>query len=595
MRKKLIVLFIMFLLLPSLLLSKIWFDKTSDTIVDVGREFNEQLVTQLNNQINDYFQELERSTLPLIVHPLIKEFMLLQPDQAYEQFLLTRDIQNDLLQQIVFARPEVYSLTIYSANGLQISNHVSLPLYDDYESYLKNTSLGNYNIMGIRWPNDTPILTITRKFSDTTLYQTNGLMVFHIRLNEMWDKVNKLQTGMKGKLRIIDSNDRIIYDSGQYDTLGSIIPEWFTAGMDSLELEKGTFLREEEGVANIVTYNISESTRWTIISEFPIHEFNNGLIVLRDQSIWILLIITFVACIIIGGYVFYITNSLSILERLMRKAQDGDWLISAPGRREKEINSLFLGFNNMIRELRRLFVEVHAGQLREKDLLLRQKESRLQALQFQINPHFLYNTLEVINSHALLEGVMPVSRMATALADMFRYCMKDTMQVVNLTEELHHTQTYLEIQKERFPELMCEFQLDWIEASTISICSLSIQPLIENCFIHAYENHLLPPSYIGITGETQNEKYIIRITDHGRGMSSDVLLRFNAVFADQYNELHENMNEGLNGHIGLINVHARLRLTFGHPYGLHIVKSDHLGTMMEVVIPLRQDRKDESA
>lgn len=74
----------------------------------------------------------------------------------------------------------------------------------------------------------------------------------------------------------------------------------------------------------------------------------------------------------------------------------------------------------------------------------------LRALQSQINPHFLYNTLEIINSHAILQGIMPVSRMATALADMFRYCMKDSMQVVSLTEELKHIHTYLEIQRKDF-------------------------------------------------------------------------------------------------------------------------------------------------
>lgn len=589
-----IALFIIFLLLPSLLLSKIWFDQTSDTIVDVAGEFNQQLVRQLNNQINDYFQDLERSTMPLIAHPLIKEFMLLQPDQAYKQFILTRDIQNELLQQIVFGRPEVYSLTIYSANGLQISNHVAMPSQDDYEGYLRNTNLGNYNVMGIRWINNTPILTITRKFSDTTLYQTTGLMVFNIRLNEIWNKVDKIQTGMKGKLWIIDSNSLIIYDSGHYDKLGSAMPDWFVQGMHSLQPDD-TFLHEEKGITNIVNYNTSESTHWTIVSEFPTHEFNRGLIVLRDYSIGILLIITFVACIIIGGYAFYLTNSLSILERLMRKAQDGDLLIVAPPRREKEISSLFLGFNKMIGELRRLIVEVHAGQLREKDLVLRQKESMLRALQSQINPHFLYNTLEIINSHAILQGIMPVSRMATALADMFRYCMKDSMQVVSLTEELKHIHTYLEIQKERFPELTCEFHFDRASAPMISICRLSIQPIIENCFIHAYENQMLPPSFIGVTGGIRDDTYVIRITDQGGGMPEDMLLKFNSAFKDPYNEIYESMDEGLNGHIGLINVHARLRLTFGYPYGLRIVKSNHTGTVIEVVIPLEQERRDKSA
>ncbi|NEN84940.1 sensor histidine kinase [Paenibacillus elgii] len=588
MRLKLIILFIVFLLLPALIFSKVWFDRTTETIKETTRQFNEQLVRQLNYQLNDYFKDLERSTLPLIAHPLIKQFMLLHEDDSYERFLITRNIESDLLRPAVFGRPDIFSMTIYSSNGIQVSNQGASLSNDDVQSYMKNTDYDNFNVMGIRWVNGNPILTVTRKFKDTTTYRTSGLLVINIRLNEIWNIVSQIQISSKGSLWIIDQNDRVLYNSqNNLAKLGTIVPSWFKMGQRAGSMNN-YFIHQENDVSEIVNYNISDATGWTIISEFPFAELNKDLIKLRDYSIWTFVLITLVAVLIIGGYTIYITNSLNVLERLMRQTQNGNFHVRAPMKRERELNNLFIGFNNMINELKRLIVEVHASQLREKDLVLQQKESSLRALQSQINPHFLYNTLEIINSHALLQEIRPISRMATSLADMFRYCMKDTMNVIKLEEELNYILTYLEIQKERFPQMECEIRCGKELSNQILIARLSLQPLIENCFLHGYEDHMLMPTFIGITGEYQKSDFIITVSDHGKGMPQDIKDKFNNIFTntDAKGINNDNYNNGVDGHIGLINVHARIRLLFGYPYGLSIVKSDENGTDVQLKVPV---------
>lgn len=588
MRLKLIILFIVFLLLPALIFSKVWFDRTTETIKETTRQFNEQLVRQLNYQLNDYFKDLERSTLPLIAHPLIKQFMLLHEDDSYERFLITRNIESDLLRPAVFGRPDIFSMTIYSSNGIQVSNQGASLSNDDVQSYMKNTDYDNFNVMGIRWVNGNPILTVTRKFKDTTTYRTSGLLVINIRLNEIWNIVSQIQISSKGSLWIIDQNDRVLYNSqNNLAKLGTIVPSWFKMGQRAGSMNN-YFIHQENDVSEIVNYNISDATGWTIISEFPFAELNKDLIKLRDYSIWTFVLITLVAVLIIGGYTIYITNSLNVLERLMRQTQNGNFHVRAPMKRERELNNLFIGFNNMINELKRLIVEVHASQLREKDLVLQQKESSLRALQSQINPHFLYNTLEIINSHALLQEIRPISRMATSLADMFRYCMKDTMNVIKLEEELNYILTYLEIQKERFPQMECEIRCGKELSNQILIARLSLQPLIENCFLHGYEDHMLMPTFIGITGEYQKSDFIITVSDHGKGMPQDIKDKFNNIFTntDAKGISNDNYNNGVDGHIGLINVHARIRLLFGYPYGLSIVKSDENGTDVQLKVPV---------
>ena len=588
MRLKLIILFIVFLLLPALIFSKVWFDRTTETIKDNARQFSEQIVRQLNYQLNDYFKDLERSTLPLIAHPLIRQFMLLHEDDSYERFIISRDIESELLKPAVFGRPDIFSMTIYSSNGIHVSNQGASLSNDDVQSYLKNTEYDNFNVMGIRWVNGNPLLTVTRKFKDTTTYRTSGLLVVNIRLNEIWNIVSQIQINSKGSLWIIDSNDRVLYNSkNNMEKLGTEVPSWFKIG----QREGSTnnyFIHQDNDVSEIVNYNRSDATGWTIISEFPFAELNKDLIKLRDYTIWTFVVITLVAVIIIGGYTFYITNSLNILERLMRQTQSGNFHVRAPIKRERGLNNLFIGFNNMISELKRLVVEVHASQLREKDLVLQQKESSLRALQAQINPHFLYNTLEIINSHALLQNIRPISRMATALADMFRYCMKDTMNVIELEEELNYILTYLEIQRERFPQLECQIRCEKQLSDRILIARLSLQPLIENCFLRGYEDHMLMPTFIGITGEYQEGDFIITVSDRGKGMLQDIKDKFNYIFTDSGEKgiNDDKYNYGVDGHIGLINVHARIRLLYGYPYGLSIVRSDEKGTDIQLKVPV---------
>jgi two-component system sensor histidine kinase YesM len=150
---------------------------------------------------------------------------------------------------------------------------------------------------------------------------------------------------------------------------------------------------------------------------------------------------------------FRLTRSLSLLRRLMKSAENREWTVQAPEDRHDEIGGLYRSFNHMVNEIRRLIEVVHASKLKEKELQLKQQSAMMQAMQSQINPHFLYNTLEAINSHAIVEGVMPISKMATALADLFRYSVQSSSETVSLKEELDHVKTYMDIQKERFPYL----------------------------------------------------------------------------------------------------------------------------------------------
>jgi two-component system sensor histidine kinase YesM len=277
----------------------------------------------------------------------------------------------------------------------------------------------------------------------------------------------------------------------------------------------------------------------------------------------------------------------------MKRTGSGELFVRAHDNLGKhdELSELYRSFNQMVEKLQRLIDEVHASELREKELIIKQRETMLKSMQAQINPHFLYNTLEVINSYAIMENVMPISRMATALASLFRYSISNADEKVHLSEELKHIHTYLEIQKERFEHLTVHMQFSWEEAQQVQSLRLTLQPLVENVFRHAYERHERYPEYIAILGEKTAAGYRLSIVDKGGGMENSVMEKLNRAFHSVGETEHhwpgeEADNGKESGKVGLWNVHQRLRLSYGDHYGLNILESTERGTRIEVHLPL---------
>lgn len=320
------------------------------------------------------------------------------------------------------------------------------------------------------------------------------------------------------------------------------------------------------------------------------------LMTIRSWTIWIGLLLIGVALLFVGGFSFSLTYSLTNLQKLMKKVQSGNLHITRkkPLRfyRNDEVNDLYDSFYTMTNELSSLIEEIHQSKIVEKELELKNRESELQAMQSQINPHFLYNTLEIINSHAIIEKQMTISRMTTSLADLFRYNVSHTKTVVSLYVEIQQIESYLQIQKERFEDLSVTFQIDQEEIKQVLTARLTIQPIIENAFVHGYENHELTPTFIGVYGEKETHYYTLSIADHGHGMSAETKDAFNHAF--KYNQDLPSDNKTTK-RIGLINVHRRIFGNFGEPFGLYIKQSDKNGTIVQIKLPYDSEQRKKEA
>ncbi|HJC47338.1 MAG TPA: sensor histidine kinase [Candidatus Lachnoclostridium pullistercoris] len=220
-------------------------------------------------------------------------------------------------------------------------------------------------------------------------------------------------------------------------------------------------------------------------------------------------------------------------------------------------------------------------------LKLSKRQAQYLALQNQINPHFLYNTLESIRSEALIAGLDRVADMTEALASFFRYTISKVENLVSVEEELHNCETYFRIQRYRFGNRL-ELAIQWDpedeeEIRRCRIPKLTMQPILENSIIHGTElkigaGHLL------IRLELTGKCLLIRISDDGVGMSPETLKKMNERLEKSGLALADRTSEPEGG-IALVNVNNRIRLLFGEEYGLHVFSMAGTGTDVEILLP----------
>lgn len=264
-------------------------------------------------------------------------------------------------------------------------------------------------------------------------------------------------------------------------------------------------------------------------------------------------------------------------------------------RRKTEINQLLHGYGDP-RERRIVPVDPTDELLQQqvktwldpsKAFQLNKRQAQYLALQNQINPHFLYNTLESIRSEALLAGLSSVADMTEALANFFRYTISKDENLVTVEEELQNCETYFHIQQYRFGDRL-ELKIDCAEEDRDEIyrCllpKLTLQPILENSIIHGTELKV-GTGHLSIHMSKTEKRLLLQASDDGLGMDEETLARLNSRLGR--GGLQAQMSGTSRTGVALVNVDNRIRLLFGEEYGLHVYSWLGRGTTVDILLPI---------
>lgn len=249
--------------------------------------------------------------------------------------------------------------------------------------------------------------------------------------------------------------------------------------------------------------------------------------------------------------------------------------------------SSWLKWRKKCQELQTQFDEQRIELEREYETRMLSKQMQYSALQNQINPHFLYNTLESIRGEALINGNQSVADMTQRLSRFFRYFISNKGDVVTLRDEINNVLDYFYIQKYRFGEKF-QLSLNVDEACyAYQLPKMTLQPIVENAVYHGLERKKQGGT-VAITVFETNINMVVQISDDGVGIDENVLHELNDRLKN-HNLIDNRKNERKTG-IALHNVNTRIRLQYGDDYGLHLRSVHTKGTDVIIVIPRTEQR-----
>ena len=289
--------------------------------------------------------------------------------------------------------------------------------------------------------------------------------------------------------------------------------------------------------------------------------------------------------IIIHYFTEYFTSRVLILRKAMHQASNEDYDIRSFIQGEDEISEAFSDLEIMIQNIKKKDADMYEAQINKAELLNEQQVMEFKMLASQINPHFLYNTLETIRMKAFKANDREVARAIKLLGKSMRYVLENTgTSVTTLSKELEHIKVYLDIQKLRFTDKFdSEIEvMEDIDPGKLLILPLLLQPVVENAILHGLEEkekggliHILVRKQL-----EEEELLCIEVSDNGNGMTEEALAFLQSTI--------EEKDISRNKSIGLYNINQRIKLTYGQKYGVKIFSNIEEGTRVSLFIPINR-------
>lgn len=318
----------------------------------------------------------------------------------------------------------------------------------------------------------------------------------------------------------------------------------------------------------------SDYSHWRIISLIPKDELLADLTKIQRSNI----IFTTIIIIVTLALLFFISNQIVVpikrLVKLMKLTENGDFHARININSNDEIGTLAKSYNSMTEKIDNLIHEVYQNKLSKSQL-------ELQMLQAQINPHFIYNTLESISMMAILNDDGITSDMAANLGSILRYNISNYDQIVTISDEVDNLKKYIALQDVRFrSSFKIEINIDE-SLYNLFMPKMLLQPIVENAIYHGMST-IQSGGLIQISADKAYSKLEFRISDNGAGLSPEQVSNLNGYINDENNLFKS---------IGLRNVNKRIKLRYGNEYGLVISSTQGSGTV--VTIRLRTEPNPE--
>ncbi|MBV7273941.1 sensor histidine kinase [Clostridium sp. PL3] len=576
-KNKIIVSFFLLIICTICTISAFVINEYRNSLETYTTVYSNQVVDQVIKSVDFYVNEMQSiSPIANYNYNIQRYLKTVQPDNQLD---VTMDFNNlvNFLTEIESLRRDVVSIFLIANNGSAVSDKYSINIdknynftkqqwYKDAFQHDDKSIIVSPHSQSYVINSDKSVVSLSKAVKSYSKDEIIGVLLVDLNLDALEDICKNAKLGKDGYVFIVDKNGNIVYHpdysyiSKSDDTLIS----------DVLKSAEGNFIRSINSEKQQVTFKRYEPANWTVVSVTPYSEIVqqiNNMKTFMFLICFVCLLCAFLLSIFIASM---ITKPLKKLAHFMKKAEKGNLDISLDFKGNDEIGMLGQRFNTMINEIRILMEQVVKEQEEKRKL-------EFKMLQAQINPHFLYNTLDSIIWMAEVNNENVVL-MVDALAKLFRISLSGGQEMITVEREIEHIRNYLIIQSMRYTNKF-EYEINADESIlNNTTLKLILQPLVENAIYHGIKAKR-QKGLIIINAKKIDNNILYEIIDDGAGMDKtkcEEILKYNP---------SNNINKSHNG-VGLKNVNERIKLYYGENYGLKIASEPGKGTTVQILIPI---------
>ena len=564
--KKQLFCFFLVSVFPLLIINTYYFQSVRHTVMEQTDRSTQQLLLQTELSLNNSFNSVDALSLSLIFDSRISDILTDNAEVTMQEHINNRQYLQERLVNARSIHDWITAITIISDEYMVSSTTQDLD-YDallqqpwlqefinsevlkDYTSIYTNSYIGRYGI---------PVFSLLRRIDDPETGERKGTLIVEMRYSRIEELFQDMEHANSGIVLVADRNGQLIYHPDK-NQVGTPCPA-YSGLMESFAQNKPS-IKFNEKPAILYIHEVDE-TDWTILNIKYTDYLLQKAYTTWSRIAWVCVILSLIVMLLASGLALYISHPIHQLVAGMKQVEDGNLDIQLPVTSNDDIGHLALGFNSMTAHLRRLIDEVY-----EKEQEKRQAD--LQALQAQINPHFLYNTLGAVRWMAVMHNADSISRILLALIRLLEFSTKRTAEFVTIADEVEHMEYYTQLLQIRYADkfsLQTEIDQHVMQCRTIRFL---LQPLVENAVFHGIEAKD-GPGIVKLCIHQHLDRVEFLVQDDGIGMDAETVAR-----------------KAFSG-VGINNVNQRLIGYFGPNSALQIESRLGFGTSVRFSIPYEE-------
>ena len=572
-RQKLMLSFMILIIIPIIIIVTISSTVSIRIIKTKTNQYSHDILFQTTKTLETRLEKIEDISFNIVFNQTVQDLLLRAQYgelSQYEASLITTSIESILASHVLYHN-EISAIYVVSNGGYIYELNKTKQVYGLMEDQLEAIHAEKGGTVWFGGENNIKVLSLTRIINSTITQKPIGYLVIYVEEDFLFELIANTHSVMGGDIYIIDENNRIVCteDKTQIGVLLSV-------ALENLPASYSFITYKMNGKLQYVAASEAMKNGWRIVSCVPVAVYNKEINLLQKQVVILTVIILLMAIIFAWGISGTIARPIRNLTGIVEEYGKSDLSIRFPVSTDDEIGELAKTFNKMAQNIDELVVKVYEERLMKRD-------AELKSLQMQVNPHFLYNTLETINWMARIRGMDEIGIVAKSLGDLMRSTING-LDYVSVTEEIATLNNYILIQKYRYEDRF-DIAIEIApETEKLYMPKMLIQPLVENALYHGIE-----PSFekgiISVKTTLSGENLKIEVEDNGSGMSPEIIEKVSSSI---------NSENYLSDSIGLRNVIKRINTLFPNNngndkngnYGVKIHSEIGKGTVITIIIPV---------